>query len=62
MQIQPRTHPSNMTCQIPAFDAAVLDLHLIIMTIEEGHNGGKTYVLRIPSHDASTWSGSGSRG
>ena len=40
---------------MPKYDPSVSEVHIMITTIEGGHNAGKTYVHRVPDCDAQAW-------
>jgi hypothetical protein len=40
---------------MPKYDPSVSEVHIMITTIEGGHNAGKTYVHRLPDSDAQAW-------
>jgi hypothetical protein len=41
--------------RVPEHDPSVSDVHIVITTIEGGHNAGKTYIHRVPESDAQAW-------
>ena len=41
--------------QVPAYDPKSLEFHLIIGTLADGHNSGRTYVFRVPHAQAQDW-------
>jgi hypothetical protein len=41
--------------RVPKHDPSVSDVHIVITTIEGGHNAGKTYIHRVPESDAQAW-------
>jgi len=43
--------------QVPEHDPSVSEVHIVITTIEGGHNAGKTYIHRVPASDAQAWLG-----
>ena len=40
---------------MPKYDPSVSEVHIMITTIEGGHNAGKTYIHRVPDSDAQAW-------
>jgi len=40
---------------LPDFDPEVTEVHLIILTVDGGHNSGRAYVHRMPTDMAQTW-------
>jgi hypothetical protein len=40
---------------MPQYDPSVREVHIMIITIEGGHNVCKTYVDRVPDCDAQAW-------
>jgi hypothetical protein len=40
---------------VPEHDPSVSEVHIIITTMEGGHNSGKTYIHRVPECDAQGW-------
>ena len=40
---------------VPEHDPSVSEVHIIITTMEGGHNSGKTYIHRVPESDAQGW-------
>jgi hypothetical protein len=40
---------------VPEHDPNVSEVHIIITTIELGHNFGKLYIHRVPENDAQAW-------
>ena len=45
----------NEHVEIPDYDERTSDLFMIIMTVEDGHNLGRSYVHRLPAHSATQW-------
>ena len=45
----------NEHVEIPDYDERTSDLFMIIMTVEDGHNLGRSYVHRLPAHSANQW-------
>jgi len=43
--------------RVPEHDPSVSEVHIVIATIERGHNNGKTYIHRVPASDAQAWLG-----
>ena len=43
--------------RLPEHDPSVSEVHIVIATIEGGHNAGKTYIHRVPESDAQAWLG-----
>jgi hypothetical protein len=43
--------------RVPEHDPRVSEVHIVIATIEGGHNSGKTYIHRVPESDAQAWLG-----
>ena len=40
---------------MPEHDPNLSEVHIIITTIERGHNSGKPYIHRVPESDAQAW-------
>ena len=41
--------------RVPEHDPSVSEVHIVITTIEGGHNAGKTYIHHVPESDAQAW-------
>ena len=48
-------HDRDTSVNLPSFDPATHDVHLIILTIPNGHNSGRAYVHRLTNDTAQTW-------
>jgi len=46
---------ADTAVQVPEHDPSVSEVHILITTIEGGHNNGKMYVHRVPESDAQAW-------
>jgi hypothetical protein len=47
--------------RVPEHDPSVSEVHVVISTIDGGHNSGKTYIHRVPESDAQAWLGAVTR-
>jgi hypothetical protein len=43
--------------RVPDHDPSVSEVHIVISTMEGGHNAGKTYIHLVPESDAQGWLG-----
>ena len=48
---------TDTAVRVPEHDPRVSEVHIVIATIEGGHNSGKTYIHRVPESDAQAWLG-----
>jgi voltage-gated sodium channel len=46
---------ADTAVRMPGHDPSVSEVHIVITTIEGGHNTGKTYFHRVPESDAQGW-------
>jgi len=46
---------ADTAVRVPGHDPSVSEVHIVITTIEGGHNAGKTYIHRVPESDAQAW-------
>ena len=46
---------ADTAVRVPEHDPSVSEVHIIITTMEGGHNSGKTYIHRVPESDAQGW-------
>ena len=50
-----RSSKSLKELQPPSHDEAIWEWHLVISTIDDGHNAGRSYILRVPAEEAESW-------